>query len=50
MITHNIEYAFKVMDRYVILRHGEVVSSGRRKDVVIDDIVSEITGAIHVQD
>ena len=50
LITHNIEYAFKVMDMFVILRHGEVVSSGYRKDVVIDDIVSEITGAIYVQD
>jgi len=49
IITHNIEHAFQVMNKYVVLRHGEVVGSGMRKDVSIEDVVSIITGVIHVQ-
>jgi D-xylose transport system ATP-binding protein len=47
LITHNIEYAFQVISKYVVLRHGEVVGSGKREDVSLDDVVSMITGAIH---
>jgi D-xylose transport system ATP-binding protein len=49
LITHNIEYAFEVITRFVVLRHGEVVGMGRREDVSIGDVVSMITGAIHQQ-
>ena len=49
LITHNIEYAFEVINRFVVLRHGEVVGMGRREDVIISDVVSMITGAIHMQ-
>jgi D-xylose transport system ATP-binding protein len=49
LITHNIEYAFEVINRFVVLRHGEVVGMGRREDVTISDVVSMITGAIHMQ-
>jgi len=49
LITHNIEYAFEVINRFVVLRHGEVVGMGRREDVSIGDVVSMITGAIHIQ-
>ena len=49
LITHNIEYAFEVINRFVVLRHGEVVGNGRREDVSIGDVVSMITGAIHQQ-
>ena len=49
LITHNIEYAFAVINRFVVLRHGEVVGSGRREDVSVDDVISMITGAINVQ-
>ena len=49
LITHNIEYAFEVINRFVVLRHGEVVGMGRREDVSIGDVVSIITGAIHIQ-
>ena len=48
LITHNIEYAFEVANRFVVLRHGEVVGEGQIKDVTVDDVVSMITGAIHV--
>ena len=49
LITHNIEYAFEVINRFVVLRHGEIVGMGRREDVSIGDVVSMITGAIHIQ-
>jgi D-xylose transport system ATP-binding protein len=49
LITHNIEYAFEVMNRFVVLRHGEVVGTGRREDVTVDDVIAMITGAIHLQ-
>jgi D-xylose transport system ATP-binding protein len=48
LITHNIEQAFEAANRFVVLRHGEVVGKGQIKDVTVDDVVSMITGAIHV--
>ena len=48
LITHNIEHAFEVSNRFVVLRHGGVVGKGQIKDVTVDDVVSMITGAIHV--
>ncbi|HBY56403.1 MAG TPA: sugar ABC transporter ATP-binding protein [Candidatus Atribacteria bacterium] len=50
LVTHNIEYAFQVMNKYVVLRHGEVVGVGEKKDVSVDDVVSMITGAIEIKD
>lgn len=50
LITHNIEYAFQVINKYVVLRHGEVVGKGNIEDVTVDDVVSMITGAIYVND
>lgn len=50
LITHNIEYAFQVINKYVVLRHGEVVGVGRKDDVSIEDVVSMITGAIEITD
>jgi len=49
VITHNVEYAFKVASRFVVLRHGEVVGAGKTNEVTVDDVVSMITGAIHVR-
>jgi D-xylose transport system ATP-binding protein len=49
LITHNIEEAFEVINKYVVLRHGKVVGKGNIKDVTVDDVVSMITGAIHVK-
>ncbi len=50
LITHNIEYAFQVITKFIVLRHGEVVGQGNIEDVTVDDVVSMITGAIHVSD
>lgn len=49
LISHNIELAFQVINKYVVLRHGEVVGMGKREDVSQEDIVSMITGAISVK-
>ncbi len=48
LITHNIEHAFEVCTRYVVLRHGEVIGRGDIRDATADEIVSMITGAVHV--
>jgi D-xylose transport system ATP-binding protein len=48
LITHNIEYALQVANKFVILRHGLVSGQGMVADVTADDIVSMITGAINV--
>jgi len=48
LITHNIEHAFEVSSRFVVLRHGAVVGTGNIRDVTVDDVVYMITGAIHV--
>jgi len=48
LITHNIEYALQVANKFVILRHGLVAGKGMIADVTVDDLVSMITGAINV--
>jgi ribose transport system ATP-binding protein len=48
LITHNIEYALQVANKFVVLRHGLVAGQGLIKDVKADDLVSMITGAINV--
>jgi len=48
LITHNIEHAFQIINKYVVLRRGEVVGAGRKEDVSKNDIVSMITGAIDI--
>ena len=48
LITHNIEYALQVANKFVILRHGLVAGQGLVADVTADDLVSMITGAINV--
>jgi len=49
LISHNIELAFQVINKYVVLRHGEVVGMGRKEDVSQEDIVSMITGATNIK-
>jgi len=48
LVTHNIEYAFQVCTRFVVLRHGAVAGTGDIRNVSVDEVVSMITGAIHV--
>jgi ABC-type sugar transport system ATPase subunit len=46
LITHNIEHAFLVADRFFILRVGEKVGERRKDETSPDEIVSMITGAV----
>ncbi len=48
LITHNIEHAFEISSKFVVLRHGEIIGKGKIKDVSVDDVVSMITGAVHI--
>jgi D-xylose transport system ATP-binding protein len=48
LITHNIEYALQVANKFVILRHGLVAGQGNIAEVKADDLVAMITGAINV--
>jgi ABC-type sugar transport system ATPase subunit len=45
-ITHNMEHAFLVADRFVVLRVGEKVGERRKEETNHEEIVKMITGAI----
>lgn len=49
LITHNMEHAFLVADRFFVLRAGEKVDERRKEDTDINEIVKMITGAIFVE-
>jgi D-xylose transport system ATP-binding protein len=48
-ITHNLQHAFKVSDRIIVLRHGELVGIKETKLTDPDEIVSMITGSIFIK-
>jgi simple sugar transport system ATP-binding protein len=43
-ITHNVGHVYQVADRFVIIRHGEMVGSYTKADVDEKDIADLITG------
>ena len=47
-ITHNMEHAFLVADRFFILRVGEKVGERMKADTNQEEIVKMITGAIYI--
>jgi ABC-type sugar transport system ATPase subunit len=49
IITHNLEHAFLVADRFLVLRLGRVVGSKHRSETDIDEIVKMITGGVFVE-
>jgi len=49
IITHNLEHAFLVADRFIVLRLGRVVGEKPRSETDIDEIVKTITGGVLVQ-
>jgi D-xylose transport system ATP-binding protein len=49
LISHNLLQVFEVVDRIVVLRHGEVVGIREKTKTTPDEIVSMITGAIFVK-
>lgn len=48
IISHNLPQVFEVATRIVVLRHGEIVGVREKSATNPDEIVSLITGAIHV--
>ncbi len=48
LITHNIEHAFLVADRFFILRVGEKIGEKKKEETSAEEIVKMITGAIFV--
>jgi ABC-type sugar transport system ATPase subunit len=45
LISHNLQQVFRIADRIVVLRHGEVAGSRVTAETSPDEIVSLITGA-----
>jgi ribose transport system ATP-binding protein len=45
LISHNLQHVFRIADRIVVLRHGEVVGMKVTAETDPDEIVSLITGA-----
>jgi len=48
-ISHNLPQVFEIADRIIVLRHGEVVGIREKRFTNPDEIVSLITGAIHIK-
>jgi ABC-type sugar transport system ATPase subunit len=48
IITHNMEHAFSVADRFLVIRLGSVVGVRRRAETNIDEIVKMITGGVFI--
>ena len=48
IITHNMEHAFSVADRFLVIRLGSVVGVRRKSETNIDEIVKMITGGVFI--
>ena len=48
IITHNMEHAFSVADRFLVIRLGGVVGVRRKSETNIDEIVKMITGGVFI--
>ena len=48
LISHNLQQVFEVVDRIIVLRHGNVITIKEKALTNPDEIVSYITGAIFV--
>ena len=48
LITHNLQQMFEIVDRIIVLRHGEIVGTREKRETTPDEIVSLITGAVFV--
>jgi len=49
IITHNMEHAFAVADRFFVIRLGRMVGVKKRSETDIDEIVKMITGGVFVR-
>jgi ABC-type sugar transport system ATPase subunit len=49
LISHNLQHVFQIVDRIIVMRHGEVVGVREKINTTPDEIVSMITGSILVR-
>lgn len=49
LISHNLQQIFEIVDRIIVLRHGEIVGIREKKLTNPDEIVSLITGAVFIE-
>jgi ABC-type sugar transport system ATPase subunit len=49
IITHNLEHAFYIADRFFVLRNGKKVGMKLKEETSVDEIVKMITGGVFVQ-
>jgi ABC-type sugar transport system ATPase subunit len=49
-ISHNLQHVFRIADRILVLRHGEVAGVRTTAETTPDEIVSLITGAALMAD
>jgi len=45
LVTHNIFHAYKVADRFAVLRHGKKIADVKKEDTTIDDLTELIVGS-----
>ncbi len=48
LISHNLQQVFELVDRIIVLRHGQIIGIKNKEETNTDEIVSMITGAIFV--
>ncbi len=48
LISHNLQQVFEIVDRILVLRHGQIIGIRTTAETNTDEIVSLITGAIFV--
>jgi ABC-type sugar transport system ATPase subunit len=46
VITHNMQHAFEIADRILVLRHGRCVGALQRDETSMEEVVGLMTGAI----
>ena len=49
IITHNLEHAFYISDRFFVIRNGKCVGVKKKEETSVDEIVKMITGGVFIK-
>ena len=49
IITHNLEHAFYISDRFFVIRNGKCVGVKKKEETSVDEIVKMITGSVFIK-
>lgn len=49
IITHNLEHAFFISDRFFVIRNGKCVGVKKKEETSVDEIVKMITGGVFIK-